>query len=135
MFPLTDLNDLGTSVKYLLLTIALFSVNAYAGLFDSKLQVFDCASNACDSTCTKREKFLIEFKTNKNQRFVMMTTHNNSNANSIALQNCSIIDSKNWSCEDRTNNGTTLMSMTNGIFKSSTSVLANRFYQSHLCAK
>ena len=119
----------------LLLSLLLFSTSCYAGIFNNKLQVFDCTGNACDSSCTKREGFLIEFKTNKEQRFVMMTTHNSSNSNSIAVQNCSIIDSKNWSCIDKTSNGITHISMTNGIFKSSTSVMENKFYQSYVCAK
>jgi hypothetical protein len=119
----------------LLLLMLFVSTGSYAGLFDNKLQAYDCTSNACDSTCTKREGFFLEFKTDKVQRFVMMTAHNGSNSNSIALQNCSIIDSKNWSCDDKTNNGTTHMSMTNGIFKSDTSILAGKFYQSFVCAK
>ena len=120
------------------LFILLFLSNgSYAGLFDSKLQAYDCNTNSCDSSCKKLEGVFFEFKTNKEQRFVLMSAFNNGNSNSGALQNCSIIDSKNWSCDERGSSGLiTQSSMTNGVFKSMTLLsLGNKTSQTYVCAK
>jgi hypothetical protein len=124
-------------MRIYILLLALLATNSYAGIFDSKLQAYECKSSARDSTCKKIDKVFFEFKTNKEQRFVLMSTFRDGNpAASQSIQNCSIIDNKNWSCENSSAFSTSRVSMTNGTYHALSLVTyKNQFTETYMCAK
>ena len=93
---------------YLLLISILFSMNAYAGLFDSKLRVYECENemdaNACNSSC-KKTSMDLEFKVDKKQNKIFRIVYYDGKQRGSSIYEtskpyteCSIFDDKNWSC-------------------------------------
>ena len=75
-----------------------------AGLFDSKLDTYDCPSaiarNACNSSCIKKS-LKVEFKVLKSDSKVMVIGYEDNQVTGTQIYtNCTIFDSKNWSCGD-----------------------------------
>ena len=108
-------------MKYILLTIALFSVNAYAGLFDSKLQYYECpnmeSANKCNSSCVKEKGYEIEPKVNKSASIVIIARYQDGKVDGGSTsENCKIIDSKNWSCTYETPRAFSSDKMINGQY-------------------
>lgn len=121
----------------LFFTLLLFSTNIHAGLFDKKLQVYECSRHICDSSCKKVDGLFFEFKVNKEKNFVLLNSFRDGNIQgNTALKNCSIINSKNWSCEDSSENSINRHSMTNQVFIGmSWFTIRNKTTQTSICAK
>lgn len=91
-------------MKYILLILCLFAVFSHAGWFDNKLDTYDCPTandrNSCSSSCSKTN-VKIEFKIQKNEGKVMGIGYvNNQVTGTRIYDDCTIFDSKNWSCGD-----------------------------------
>lgn len=72
-------------------------------IFDSKLQMFRCKDQATAMACNSCERLdgkKIEFKVNVEKSTVLWVHYENGAVkNSNSLENCSVVDAKNWSCE------------------------------------
>jgi hypothetical protein len=87
---------------------------------DGKMQMYECQSeseaHSCSSKC-KKDDTKLEFKLNKNNPEIFMYQYLDGKFwLSVSLENCSIIDEKNWKCETRGNDSFTNWKMNNGIF-------------------
>jgi len=83
----------------LLITLVLISDNSYA-----KLKQYYCANfedqKTCSNSCAKKERSTSwEFLTNPNKNVVLKNFYiNDVLEKSEPLENCSVVDSKNWVC-------------------------------------
>jgi len=93
---------------HILLVSILFSMNAYAGLFDNKLKMYECENpidaNACNSFC-KKTSVAFEFKVDKKQNKIFQIIYYEGKQSGSSIfetskpyTECSIYDEKNWSC-------------------------------------
>ena len=96
---------------------------------NSYLDAYDCDSSTsfsvCKGKCKLNDDIKLSFKTNKEDRKVMMIVYERETkktTGSIVIDNCTIFDEKNWSCsstrEDKNNAYLSTDKMTNGIFAS-----------------
>jgi hypothetical protein len=124
-------------MRKLFFFLFLLTTNTHASFFDKKLQVYECARNVCDSTCKKVNGLFFEFKINKEKNFVLLNAFRDGNIQgNNALKNCSIIDSKNWSCEDNSEISLNRHSMTNQVYVGmSLLTIGNKTTQTSICAK
>jgi hypothetical protein len=105
-------------MRFLLALSFFISINSYAGLFDSKLTMYECSNeqdaNACNSSC-KKSNLTVEYKVDKKQNKIFKIHYYDGKQSGSSIyetirpySECSIFDEKNWSC-------TTLMPATPGI--------------------
>ena len=116
--------------KIILLILSIFICqSAFAGLFDKKLQQYRCKDAEQAHSCTSCEitdlvdkgksyyKIEFEFKVDKEQNRVMQIIFNlGKTAHSDYLDNCKVIDKKNWICTDKGYFATVTQKMVNGIY-------------------
>ena len=116
--------------KIILLILSIFICqSAFAGLFDKKLQQYRCKDSEQAHSCTSCEvtdlvdkgetyyKIEYEFKVDKEQNRVMQIIFNlGKMAQSDYLDNCKVIDKKNWICTDKNHFATVTKKMVNGIY-------------------
>lgn len=124
---------MNNSVKHI--AAAALILNATLALawnpFDSKLQVYRCkdqpSAMACN-TCERLDGKKMEFKVNVEKSTVMWVLYDNGEVKGTnALENCRVVDSKNWSCEVVPNYGDSSFhgsrqSMANGQYFSSSMI-------------
>lgn len=95
--------------KIILTFIFLFNSQSYGfSLFDSKLAVYSCESEAeavkCAS-CTKNQGMVVEFQINTQSGIVIQQVYENGQSvASTNLEECKIVDKNNWQCGSTTNN-------------------------------
>ena len=83
----------------LLIYLSLINVNSFAGL-----NYYHCANEKDQTTCTnscvlRSTEFTYEYKVNTNNNAVIENTYqNNILIKSEPLENCSVVDSRNWVC-------------------------------------
>ena len=93
------------SLKFLVITAILLkaSVTNAWNPFDSKLQMYRCKDQASAMVCNSCERLegkKIEFKVNVEKGTVMWVHFENGQMKATnALENCTVVDAKNWSCE------------------------------------
>ena len=103
--------------------------SAFAGLFDNKLQQYRCkdaeqahSCTSCEVTdlvekCKSYYKIELEFKVDKEQNRVIKIVYNlGKMAESDYLNNCKVIDKKNWICANKDSFATSTKKMVNGIY-------------------
>ena len=96
---------------------------------NSYLDAYDCDSSTsvsvCKGKCKLKDDIKLSFKTNKEDRKVMMIVYERDTkktTGSIVIDNCTVFDDKNWSCsstsDGKKNAYLSTDKMTNGIFAS-----------------
>jgi hypothetical protein len=135
------------------ITFLIFSLlicqSAFAGLFDNRLQQYRCKDAEQAHSCTSCEvtdlvekgksyfKIEFEFKVDKQQNRVMMIVFDlGKMAQSDYLDNCKVIDNKNWICTNKNSLVTSTKKMVKGIYTGITlDTDKSNIYTDYQCAK
>lgn len=128
-------------------SILIISEISYAQIFNRKLKQYQCKSSeqahscvSCESTdFAEKGKSIIkteyEFKIDKKQNSVMKVVYDLGKVSSSEyLDNCKVIDNKNWICTYKGGWFTITEKMTNGVFIS-INENENKKLSSNFCAK
>lgn len=88
----------------ILLMLAIITSQAEA----RKLQLYECPTEQDATTCGNQcknypdEKLQVDFNVNESNSLVMLTFFSNGNQSGVVIvENCKIINSKNWLCNDQ----------------------------------
>lgn len=87
------------------------------------LQGYECptevASLSCNSACNKTASYSIEFKVNKESSLVNRIEYQKGTIeSSVYLNNCQVVDEKNWSYDNSSGRMTHKNQMIKGIYSS-----------------
>lgn len=129
------------------ISILIISEITYAQIFNKKLKQYQCKSSEQAHSCVSCEstdfyekgksihKIEYEFKIDKEQNRVMKVVYDLGKVSSSDyLDNCKVIDSKNWICFYKGGWFTIIEKMTNGVFIS-INENENKKLSSNFCAK
>ena len=99
--------------------------SAISGLLDGRLDNYDCKSEqdaiSCNNKCKRMKStgidFQNSFKINVAKNIVMHSQYNNGeNFSNSILENCQIVDEKNWICKDSFGGKWVTQQMKNGVY-------------------
>ncbi len=124
------------SVNFIIVFICLFFSSNAISSNDMKLKGYHCPTAAdaksCSSRCIQKKDLHFEFKVNiKNSIVISNMYSNNELFHSVPLDNCKVVDNKNWICTiDTPPSVAQTNSMINGVFSFHTA-----YTTTGMCAK
>ncbi len=110
------------SVNFIIVFICLFFSSNAISSNDRKLITYECPSHndakSCSSKCKKSDNIYLEFKINVNNSVVISNMYYDKKlSHTVALENCKVVDAKNWICVvDTPPSLTQTNMMINGIY-------------------